>query len=119
MISYMDNPYEILGLAQDADESQIRGAYRQLVRDLHPDIHPESHVRVENEERLKKVNIAYQQLKKSFARGSGSSQKAARAKGHEPVSTGFVTQNKDDTRNVEEEAKRYWAAYHKAKRGLK
>ncbi len=32
------DPYAILGLAEDADESTIRSVYRQLARTFHPDV---------------------------------------------------------------------------------
>jgi hypothetical protein len=37
----MNDPYEILGLASDADEAQIRARYLQLVREFPPDRAPE------------------------------------------------------------------------------
>lgn len=37
----MRNPYETLGVAQDASEAEIRGRYLQLVREFPPDRAPE------------------------------------------------------------------------------
>src|SRR5271169_1345253 len=34
------NPYEVLGVARDADEDAIRKAYRKLARKHHPDVNP-------------------------------------------------------------------------------
>ena len=35
------DPYEVLGVTRDADESQIKKAFRQLARELHPDVNTE------------------------------------------------------------------------------
>lgn len=35
-----DNPYEVLGVARDADQAAIRKAYRALARKHHPDLNP-------------------------------------------------------------------------------
>src|SRR5436190_2255365 len=32
------DPYEVLGVARDADESTIKKAFRKLARELHPDV---------------------------------------------------------------------------------
>ena len=36
----MKDPYEILGLARDANEAAIKAAYRKLAKRHHPDLHP-------------------------------------------------------------------------------
>ena len=32
------DPYEVLGIQRDADETQIKKAFRKLARELHPDV---------------------------------------------------------------------------------
>src|ERR671938_1084255 len=32
------DPYEVLGVARDADDTQIKKAFRKLARELHPDV---------------------------------------------------------------------------------
>jgi DnaJ-class molecular chaperone len=53
------NPYEILGVARDADPDAIRKAYRKLARENHPDLHPDD---PDAEERFKNVSRAWEVL---------------------------------------------------------
>lgn len=46
-----------LEVAEDADEKEIKKAYRQLVLKWHPDKHPEG--REEAEEKIRAINNAY------------------------------------------------------------
>jgi molecular chaperone DnaJ len=50
--------YSVLGLRRDADEKEIRRAYRELARKYHPDVNKAS----DAEERFKAINEAYQVL---------------------------------------------------------
>ena len=63
------DPYQILGLAHDADEAEIKRVYRALVRENHPDTLiaqglPEEFVAVANE-KLAAINAAYDRIAKS------------------------------------------------------
>jgi len=51
--------YEILGVARDATEKDIKGAFRKLARKLHPDVKPNDKAA---EEMFKDINEAYQVL---------------------------------------------------------
>lgn len=55
----MKNPREILGVAVDASEEDIKKAYRKLAMEWHPDRHGGSK---EAEEKFKEINAAYQIL---------------------------------------------------------
>lgn len=60
----MADHYDVLGVAKDASEDQIKKAYRKLARELHPDVNPAE----EAQERFKLVTHAYEVLSDPAAR---------------------------------------------------
>ena len=54
-----ENYYEILGVDKEASQEDIKKSYRKLVQELHPDKNQDN---PEAEEKIKKVNEAYQTL---------------------------------------------------------
>ena len=72
------DPYEILGVARDADADAIKKAYRKLARQLHPDVNPDP----ATQERFKDVSRAYEVL-------SDSGKRAAYDRGGDAFSQGF------------------------------
>jgi molecular chaperone DnaJ len=50
--------YQVLGVSRDADEKEIKKAYRTLARKYHPDINKDA----SSEDRFKSINEAYQVL---------------------------------------------------------
>jgi molecular chaperone DnaJ len=52
------DPYELLGVAHDADDATIKKAYRKLAREYHPDVNPDPAA----QERFKEVSHAYEIL---------------------------------------------------------
>ena len=55
----MADYYDILGVGRDADEKEIRQAYRRLARQHHPDVNPGDEAAAE---RFKTINVAYETL---------------------------------------------------------
>ncbi|HVW19005.1 MAG TPA: molecular chaperone DnaJ [Solirubrobacteraceae bacterium] len=53
------DPYEVLGVARDADEGQIKKAFRRLARELHPDVNRDD---PEAEAKFKEAAEAYEIL---------------------------------------------------------
>src|SRR5512132_3490532 len=53
------DPYEVLGVARDADETTIKKAFRKLARELHPDVNAHD---PDAEEKFKEAAGAYEVL---------------------------------------------------------
>ena len=53
------DPYEVLGVARDADETEIKKAFRRLARELHPDVNRHD---PDAEEKFKEAAEAYEIL---------------------------------------------------------
>lgn len=70
------NPYEVLGVAENASQEEIRTAYRKLVKQYHPDQYQDNPLKELATEKLKEVNEAYEILTKK-GNGGGQSQKNA------------------------------------------
>lgn len=54
-----NNPYIVLGVPQNADEQQIRKAFRALAKKYHPDMNPGN---AEAEDKFREINEAYEIL---------------------------------------------------------
>ena len=53
------NYYDVLGVARDAGDKDIRQAYRRLARQYHPDVNPGD---AQAEEKFKEINAAHEVL---------------------------------------------------------
>src|ERR687898_2401100 len=53
------DPYEVLGVARDADEKEIKKTFRRVARELHPDVNRHD---PEAEEKFKEAAEAYEIL---------------------------------------------------------
>jgi molecular chaperone DnaJ len=61
------DPYQVLGVSQDADDSEIKKAFRRLARELHPDVNRHD---PEAEEKFKEAAEAYEILSDSERRAT-------------------------------------------------
>jgi molecular chaperone DnaJ len=61
------DPYEVLGIQRDADETQIKKAFRKLARELHPDVNRHD---PDAEEKFKEAAEAYEILSDSERRAT-------------------------------------------------
>ncbi|MBW4676300.1 MAG: DnaJ domain-containing protein [Desmonostoc geniculatum HA4340-LM1] len=63
----INHAYEILELEPGASPAQVKRAYRKLVKVWHPDRFFNQKEKQEAEEKIKKINAAYNQLKSEFS----------------------------------------------------
>jgi len=54
------NPYQVLGVRPDANDEEIRAAFRRLAKELHPDLHQGDEA---TERRFRAVLAAYETFK--------------------------------------------------------
>ena len=70
----MKNPYEILGVSENASDEEIKKAYRKLAKQYHPDNYTDNPLKDLADEKMKEVNEAYDTIQKlRSAGGSGTS----------------------------------------------
>jgi molecular chaperone DnaJ len=80
------DPYEVLGVERDADEQQIKKAFRRLARELHPDVNAHD---PDAEEKFKEAAEAYEILSDAERRATYDRY------GHEGLRSGGYAPNFD------------------------
>lgn len=66
----MRDPYEVLGVGPDANDDEIKKAYRELARKYHPDNYQNNPLADLAEEKMKEINEAYDAITRSRAGGA-------------------------------------------------
>lgn len=65
----MNDPYQILGVSENASDEEIKKAYRELARKYHPDNYHDNPLADLAQEKMKEINAAYEQITKERASG--------------------------------------------------
>ncbi len=68
----MRDPYEVLGVSQNASDEEVKRAYRDLARKYHPDNYQDNPLADLAQEKMKEINEAYDAITR--ARAGGQSQ---------------------------------------------
>ena len=69
----MKNPYEVLGLKENASADEIKKAYRELVKKYHPDKYRDNPLSDLAENKMQEINEAYDYLMKNAKTNSSYS----------------------------------------------
>lgn len=70
------SPYQVLGVAPDATDEQIKAAYRSLARQNHPDNFSDPKQIAQASERMKEINEAYGALRRMRAAGNADANRS-------------------------------------------
>ena len=72
----MNNPYEVLGVSENATDEEIKHAYRELAKKYHPDNYADNPLSDLAEEKMKEINAAYDAIcdERRSGQSSGSYQ---------------------------------------------
>ncbi|MBR1535278.1 MAG: DnaJ domain-containing protein, partial [Ruminococcus sp.] len=76
----MNNPYEVLGVSQNATDEEIKHAYREMAKKYHPDNYADNPLSDLAEEKMKEINAAYDAIcdeRRSGGRSSSYQQSSA------------------------------------------
>ena len=73
----MTDPYQVLGVSPQADDSEIKSAYRELARKYHPDHYAGNPLADLASEKMKEINEAYDQITTMRKNGAQSGYQAS------------------------------------------
>lgn len=68
----INNPYDVLGVPQNASDDEIKRAYRDLTRKYHPDANVNNPLADLAEEKFKEVQEAYDSIMKERENGGNN-----------------------------------------------
>ena len=89
----MKDPYEVLGVSRTASDSEIKSAYRELVKKYHPDNYADNPLADLASEKMKEINEAYDSITKARAGQSQSTGGYQTAGYQNAYQSGYQTYN--------------------------
>lgn len=69
----MNDPYQTLGVSENASDEEIKKAYRDLARKYHPDNYHDNPLADLAQEKMKEINAAYEEINRRRSGGSRTS----------------------------------------------
>ena len=69
----MNDPYQILGIPENATDDEVKRAYRDLARKYHPDNYHDNPLADLAQEKMKEINAAYEEITKRRSGGGRAS----------------------------------------------
>ena len=89
----MKDPYEVLGVSRTASDSEIKAAYRELVKKYHPDNYVNNPLADLASEKMKEINEAYDSVTKARAGQSSGGYQANSQSGYQSAYQNYGSQN--------------------------
>lgn len=88
----MKNPYEVLGVSENASDEEIKKAYRTLAKQYHPDNYIDNPLKDLASEKMKAINEAYDAIQKMRAQGDNSFNNTSygNSNGYQGTDTGYI-----------------------------
>lgn len=78
----MNDPYQTLGISENATDEEVKRAYRELARKYHPDNYHDNPLADLAQEKMKDINAAYEEINKRRGGRSGGSQSGSYGGGY-------------------------------------
>lgn len=99
----MNNPYDILGVSENATDEQIKEAYRELAKKYHPDNYNDSPLKEFADEKMAEINRAFDEIMnsrraKNNRNYSGGSYQSNQSSGNYSYQSNYSHSNFSDIR---------------------